>query len=113
MAKSRKKGYIYGSENCFGFNGQWADRAGWQQIADCASGVAWIHGKSLGLDEPLIPPFPMSDYGTGCMVAIAVLTAIYKRARYGGSYWCKSSLVQYDLLLLSKGYTQMIYGRNH
>lgn len=103
MAKSRKKGYIYGSENCFGFNGQWADRAGWQQIADCASGVAWIHGKSLGLDEPLIPPFPMSDYGTGCMVAIAVLTAIYKRARYGGSYWCKSSLVQYDLLLLKQG----------
>lgn len=80
LAKSRNKGYIYGSENCFGFTGEWSGRPGWQQIADCASGLAWIQGKSLGLDEPMIPPFPMSDYGTGCMVAIAVLTAIYRRA---------------------------------
>lgn len=103
LAKERKKGFIYASENCFGFTGPWSGRPGWQQIADCASGIAWIHGKSFGLDEPMIPPFPMSDYGTGCIVAIAVLTAIYKRSLYGGSYWCKSSLVQYDLLLLKQG----------
>ncbi|KAG7664326.1 uncharacterized protein J8A68_002145 [[Candida] subhashii] len=100
---ARGKGYIYGSENCFGLTGEWSHRAGWQQIADCASGVAWIQGQSLGKDEPMVPPFPMSDYGTGCMVAIAILVAIYKRNKYGGSYWAKSSLVQYDLLLMNQG----------
>ncbi|ODV61974.1 CoA-transferase family III [Ascoidea rubescens DSM 1968] len=103
FARQRNKGYIYGSENCFGFSGEWSDRAGWQQIADCASGIAWIQGQSLGLNEPMVPPFPMSDYGTGCMVAIAILLAVYKRAKFGGSYWCKSSLIQYDLLLMKQG----------
>ena len=49
------------------------------------------------------PPFPMSDYGTGCLGAIAIMLGIYKRHKYGGSYLCTSSLVQYDLLLLKQG----------
>lgn len=103
MAKQRNKGYIYASENCFGFSGEWSGRPGWQQIADCVSGVAWLQGQALGKDEPMIPPFPMSDYGTGCIVAISILLAVYKRNIIGGSYWCNSSLVQYDLLLLAQG----------
>lgn len=99
----RGKGYIYVSENCYGFKGEWAHRPGWQQIADCVTGIAWIQGKSLGRDEPIIPPFPMSDYGTGCMGAIAALHAVYLRAVKGGSYWAKTSLVQYDLLLMNQG----------
>ncbi len=103
LAEKRNKGYIYVSENCFGFKGEWKNRAGWQQIADCVSGVAWLQGMKLGAREPMVPPFPMSDYGTGCMGAISALVAIYKRAKYGGSYWTTTSLVQYDLLLLQQG----------
>lgn len=100
----RGKGYIYVSENCYGFDGEWAYRPGWQQIADCVSGVAYIQGEALGRPgEPIIPPFPMSDYGTGCMGAIGALDAVYKRATKGGSYWAKTSLVQYDLLLMAQG----------
>lgn len=33
----RGKGYVYVNENCFGYEGEWAYRAGWQQIADCVS----------------------------------------------------------------------------
>lgn len=102
LAKERGKGYIYASENCFGFKGPWMHRPGWQQISDCASGLAWAQGQALGLDEPMVPPFPMSDYGTGCVVSISVLLAVLKRAQYGGSYWCQSSLVQYDKFLLDQ-----------
>lgn len=102
--EARGKGYIYVSENCYGFKGEWAHRPGWQQIADCVSGVAFIQGAALGRPgEPIIPPFPMSDYGTGCMGAIAALDGVYQRATRGGSYWCKTSLVQYDLLLMAQG----------
>ncbi|KAA8904635.1 hypothetical protein TRICI_005441 [Trichomonascus ciferrii] len=101
--KKRGKGYIYVSENCFGFQGEWAHRPGWQQIADCVSGLAWTQGKAMGRDEPIIPPFPMSDYGTGCMGAIAAMSAVLQRSQTGGSYWATTSLVQYDLLLMAQG----------
>jgi hypothetical protein len=103
LGKKRGKGYVYVSENCFGYHGPWADRAGWQQIADCVSGVAWAQGEFLGHDYPVVPPFPMSDYGTGCQGAIAALTGLYLRARDGGSYHGKVSLLQYDLLLFQVG----------
>ncbi|OAQ98069.1 hypothetical protein LLEC1_02310 [Akanthomyces lecanii] len=35
LAAKRGKGIVYVNENCFGYEGEWADRAGWQQIADC------------------------------------------------------------------------------
>jgi crotonobetainyl-CoA:carnitine CoA-transferase CaiB-like acyl-CoA transferase len=35
MAKARGKGFVYVNENCFGYQGEWSSRPGWQQIADC------------------------------------------------------------------------------
>jgi hypothetical protein len=57
----------------------------------------------MGLDEPVVPPFPMSDYGTGCMGAIAALTGLLKRATEGGSWVGRTSLCQYDIFLLQLG----------
>lgn len=57
----------------------------------------------MGLDEPVVPPFPISDYGTGCMGAIAALTALYHRSTRGGSWHGRVSLLQYDLLLFKAG----------
>ncbi|KAK8147009.1 hypothetical protein G3M48_002260 [Beauveria asiatica] len=103
MAKKRGKGIIYVNENCFGYEGEWADRAGWQQIADCVTGVAWAQGQFMGLDEPVVPPFPISDYGTGCIGAIAALVGLYHRTTRGGSWHGKASLLHYDLLLFKAG----------
>jgi hypothetical protein len=57
----------------------------------------------MGLSNPVVPPFPISDYGTGCMGAIAALTGLYHRAKDGGSYHGKASLMHYDLLLFAVG----------
>lgn len=35
LAAKRGKGIVYVNENCFGYEGEWAGRPGWQQIADC------------------------------------------------------------------------------
>ncbi|KAK7756126.1 hypothetical protein SLS62_001718 [Diatrype stigma] len=86
-----------------GDDAEWAHRPGWQQIADCVSGVAWEQGRFMGLDEPVVPPFPMSDYGTGCLGSAAALVGLLRRARDGGSWACRTSLLQYDLFLLSLG----------
>ncbi|KAJ4360745.1 uncharacterized protein N0V89_001312 [Didymosphaeria variabile] len=103
LVKGRKRGIVYVAEDCFGHVGPWSSRPGWQQIADCVSGVAWAQGLGMGLNEPVVPPFPMSDYGTGCMGTIAALTGLYKRAKYGGSYLGTTSLCQYDIYLLQLG----------
>lgn len=57
----------------------------------------------MGLDEPVVPPFPISDYGTGCIGAIAALTGLYHRATQGGSWHGTASLLHYDLLLFKAG----------
>ncbi|KAF4539752.1 CoA-transferase family III [Lasiodiplodia theobromae] len=103
LAQRRKRGIVYVAEDCFGHVGEWAGRPGWQQIADCVTGVAWAQGQAMGLNEPVVPPFPMSDYGTGCMGTIAALVGLYKRAKYGGSYHGTTSLCQYDIFLLQQG----------
>ncbi|RAH73476.1 CAIB/BAIF family enzyme [Aspergillus aculeatinus CBS 121060] len=103
LAEKRGKGIVVVNENCFGYEGEWAGRPGWQQIADCVSGIAWAQGEFMGHSAPMVPPFPISDYGTGCMGAIAALTGLYHRAKQGGSYHGKASLMHYDLLLFAVG----------
>jgi crotonobetainyl-CoA:carnitine CoA-transferase CaiB-like acyl-CoA transferase len=39
FAEKRGKGIVYVNENCFGYQGEWASRPGWQQIADCVSNL--------------------------------------------------------------------------
>jgi crotonobetainyl-CoA:carnitine CoA-transferase CaiB-like acyl-CoA transferase len=92
LVKERNRGIVYVAEDCFGHVGPWAGRPGWQQIADCVTGVAWEQGLAMGLNEPVVPPFPMSDYGTGCMGTIAALTGLFRRAKSGGSYVGTTSL---------------------
>lgn len=103
MAARRGKGIVYVNENCFGYDGEWAGRPGWQQIADCVTGIAWEQGRFMGLDEPVVPPFPISDYGTGCIGAIAALVGLHHRTTRGGSWHGTASLVHYDLLLFKVG----------
>jgi hypothetical protein len=37
IARQRGKGLVYARENCYGWNGEWSHRAGYQQISDCVS----------------------------------------------------------------------------
>ncbi|KAK7951726.1 uncharacterized protein PG986_007454 [Apiospora aurea] len=103
-AQERGRGIVYVAEDCFGGSGipgaLWSHRPGWQQIADCATGVAWEQGWFMGLEEPVVPPFPISDYATGILGTIAALAALHRRAVSGGSWIARTSLAQYDLYLL-------------
>jgi hypothetical protein len=50
MATRRGKGIVYVNENCFGYEGEWANRPGWQQIADCVCSLP-IAATTLGKSE--------------------------------------------------------------
>jgi crotonobetainyl-CoA:carnitine CoA-transferase CaiB-like acyl-CoA transferase len=62
LARRRGKGIVYVHENCYGWKRSRVQRSGWQQIIDCDTGVSWLQGKFLGLNEPVVPLLPNSDY---------------------------------------------------
>lgn len=86
LTKDRERGLIVARENCYGWNGPWAYRSGWQQISDACCGVSLEFGRAMGHEEPVTPVFPNSDFCTGTAGVIAVLNAIVRRGAQGGSY---------------------------
>lgn len=94
MAGKRGRGIVYVSENCYGPDGYYAERPGWQQIADAAAGSAYVTGRSLNLPngEAVLPSLPISDMTTGALGAVGTLQALRDRATKGGSYAVHASL---------------------
>jgi hypothetical protein len=86
LTKERERGLIVVQENCYGWNGPWSGRSGWQQISDANCGVSYEFGRAMGNDEPVTPIIPNSDYCTGAAGVIAVLNAVLRRGAEGGSY---------------------------
>ncbi|KIV88185.1 hypothetical protein PV10_09104 [Exophiala mesophila] len=95
MASKRGKGIIYVEENCYGPDGPFHDRPGWQQIADAASGCSYVTGRYLGHTDGtcVLPALPVPDMLTGLIGAIGTMMAIRDRARQGGSYHVFASLM--------------------
>lgn len=104
VAARRGKGICYLDENCYGPDGVYHERRGWQQIADAASGCEYVMGKALGYPEGqgVLPSLPISDMGTGIVGAVTVMSMLRDRARYGGSYWGCASLCAFQVLTVSR-----------
>lgn len=105
MAGDRGKGIVYVSENCFGPDGYYAERPGWQQIADAAAGSAYVTGKSLDLANPheaVLPSLPISDMSTGVLGAVGAMLGLKRRAVEGGSYYAHASLVAVNAYALTE-----------
>lgn len=94
VAGARGRGIVYVSENCYGPDGYYAERPGWQQIADAAAGSAYVTGRSLGLpgNEAVLPSLPISDMSTGVLGAVGAMLGLKRRAAEGGSYYAHASL---------------------
>ncbi|CAG9988174.1 unnamed protein product [Clonostachys byssicola] len=103
IAGKRGKGIVYVEENCYGPDGPMAERPGWQQIADAASGCSHVIGRSLGYKDGtcVLPALPVPDMLTGLIGAIGTMMAIRDRARQGGSYHVFASLMAAAALHLS------------
>ncbi|KAI0155424.1 CAIB/BAIF family enzyme [Hypoxylon sp. FL1284] len=103
LARRRGRGVVYARENCHGWRGPWAGRSGWQQVSDAVTGVAWQFGRMWGAGEPVMPFLPNSDFQTGVVGCVAVMNALDRRARTGGSYLVSASLNYLNSFLLSLG----------
>jgi hypothetical protein len=96
MVKNRSTGIIYAQENCYGWNGPWSHRTGWQQISDANCGVSLEFGRAMGHNEPVTPVYPNSDFCTGVAGACGILDALMQRAEKDGSYVVDIALNYYS-----------------
>lgn len=97
---AHRPGIIYTSMNCYGFDGPFADRAGWEQLAQTVTGIANEQG---GDEPPRILPAAACDYLTGYLAAYGTLLAMHRRATEGGSWHVKASLCQSGMFLQRQG----------
>ncbi|CAD0084569.1 unnamed protein product [Aureobasidium vineae] len=102
MAKQRGKGIIYVDENCYGPDGYYAERPGWQQVADAAAGSSYIMGQAFNCPpgQGVLPSLPISDMSTGILTALTIMCAIRDRAKFGGSYHGHAALTGYNMATL-------------
>jgi hypothetical protein len=95
-----RPGIVVTEINCYGHEGPWRVRPGWEQLGQTVSGMAVMHG---GADAPKLQPGAVTDYTTGYLAALGTLVALLRRAKYGGSYLVRVSLTQTAMWLRSLG----------
>ncbi len=98
-----RPGIINVSINCFGSGGPFADRGGWEQVAQSVTGVTLTHGTMTGAGQPKLAPAPMCDYVTGYLAAYGAMIALGRRTREGGSYNVQVSLCQSAMFYQRQG----------
>jgi crotonobetainyl-CoA:carnitine CoA-transferase CaiB-like acyl-CoA transferase len=64
---------VFGSVSAFGHEGPWSDRAGWEQLAQSASGLCL---DPLGDNKPSMLPCAATDYTTGFVLAAGIMEAL-------------------------------------
>ena len=94
-----RPGLIYLSINCYGSGGPFAQRAGWEQVAQAVTGICRDNGR----DRPALIYEAACDWTTGYLGAYGVLLALARRAREGGSYHVRVSLCQAGMFIYRQG----------
>lgn len=113
-----KPGVIYLSLRCYGWEGPWRDRAGFDMEGVTVSGYTMAEGGNRspkfspeygdaptdGAPMPAFPPtLVINDYIAGYLGPSGVLAALRRRAKEGGSYHVRVSLTRAAMWYQSLG----------
>lgn len=93
-----RPGIVMVSIDCYGHEGPWSTRPGWEQLAQTATGVAHEHA---GTETPAVIPAAVTDYTTGHLAALGAMHALSRRAAEGGSWHVRVSLARTAMWLQS------------
>jgi crotonobetainyl-CoA:carnitine CoA-transferase CaiB-like acyl-CoA transferase len=93
-----RPGIIAVSIDCYGHEGPFAARPGWEQLAQTVTGMAHEHA---GDEKPALVPAAVNDYTTGYLGALGVMCALARRAVEGGSWHVRVSLARTAMWIMS------------
>jgi crotonobetainyl-CoA:carnitine CoA-transferase CaiB-like acyl-CoA transferase len=91
---------VYASVSAFGHEGPWSQRAGWEQLAQSASGLCL---DPLGDEKPAMLPCAATDYTTGFVIAAGIMEALDAALTDGRSRRVDGSLCQTAAWILGAG----------
>ena len=90
--RARKPDIVYLAVSCYGDNGPWVSRRGYEVQGQAATGVMDRVG---GDGRPaVLGPYNLLDYGTGAMAAYGAALGIYHRVTSGEGTLVSASLAQ-------------------
>ena len=98
-----RPGIIYTTISCYGVDGPFSHRAGWEQVAQTMTGLCHEGRTAARPEGPALLPAAACDYTTGYLAAYGILLALAKRAREGGSYHVRVSLCQSGMFIYRQG----------
>jgi crotonobetainyl-CoA:carnitine CoA-transferase CaiB-like acyl-CoA transferase len=98
-----RPGLVHISVSCFGSDGPFGGRAGWEQVAQAVTGVCHTNGLLTKAGQPKLVFAPMCDYITGYLAAYGAMLALARRAREGGGYRVAASLCKSAMLVQRQG----------
>ena len=91
---------IYIDNTAWGRKGPWANRPGYDIIAQAVSGLMAADGKlDEGGSPGTITASPMADYGTGIAIAWAACAALYHREKTGEGQFIETTLLNTALAM--------------
>ena len=94
-----RPGIIYTTISCYGADGPFSHRGGWEQVAQAMTGICHDNNP----ERPHLLPAAACDYTTGYLGAYGVMLALARRAREGGSYHVRVSLCQSGMFIHRQG----------
>ncbi|MGD9804912.1 MAG: CoA transferase [Hyphomicrobiaceae bacterium] len=94
-----RPGIIYTTISCYGADGPFSHRGGWEQVAQTMTGICHDNNP----ERPHLLPAAACDYTTGYLAAYGVMLALARRAREGGSYHVRVSLCQSGMFIHRQG----------
>ena len=92
------KRLVYGSISGFGQDGPYAERPGFDQVAQGMGGLMSITG--LPGQGPVRVGIPVADLTAGIFCAMGILVALLEREVSGEGQWVQSSLLQAQTFML-------------
>ena len=95
---ARNPRVVYGSISGFGQTGPYANRPGFDQIAQGFSGLMSVTG--LAGQGPVRAGIAVADSSSGVYLACGVLTALLERERTGVGRWVRTSLLESMIALM-------------
>jgi crotonobetainyl-CoA:carnitine CoA-transferase CaiB-like acyl-CoA transferase len=98
-----RPGIVCASISCYGSDGPFSHRGGWEQVAQTMTGLCHEGRTANRPDGPALLPGAACDYTTGYVAAYGILLALAKRAREGGSYLVRASLCQSGMFIYRQG----------
>jgi formyl-CoA transferase len=100
---------VYGSISGFGQTGPYADRPGYDQIAQGMGGLMSITG--LPGQGPVRVGIPIADLTAGIFLAQGVLVALLERERSGKGQWVHTSLLEAQVTMMDFQATRWLIGK--